>query len=189
MIAAFSTSSPQASVALIDPDGEVIAADQEWAPTGASGACLRLLAKLLGETKLDLKKIQVFAADLGPGSFTGVKVGVTLAKTLAFANSTQAAGASSFDLIAFESIVVLPSKRGEWFVRRAGQAALRSADLPSDEFIGYGPGIEPVVYPHAMRFAALVSRLKPDVPERLVPEYLIEPSISVPKQPYRTLNQ
>ncbi len=183
MIVAFSTSSPQASVALIAPDGRVVASRREHAPMQASGACFRQLQSLFEETGLSLDDATLFAADLGPGSFTGVKVAVTIAKTLAFSKGKQLAGADSFDLIAADRTVVMPSKRGEFFVRRPGVAPIRTPELPSDDYVGFGPGVEPEVFPDAARFAPLLSELRPLAPELVVPNYLIEPSISVPKNP------
>lgn len=180
MIVAFSTSSPLASVALLSLEGDVLASSEEMAPMGASGASLNLLRALLANLKVDLSAGELFVSDLGPGSFTGVKVGVTLAKTLAFARGKQTAGVSSFDLIDPVGVVVVPSKRGEWFVRRPGEAAFRSTVLPDEPYSGYGVGVEPLTYPRAERFAGLaLNRVAAEV---LTPSYLIEPSISVPKK-------
>lgn len=185
MIAGISTSSPLASVALISRDGEVLASSEELSPMRASGTSLNLLRALLDSLHASVTDIELFAADLGPGSFTGVKVGVTLAKTLAYANGKKAAGASSFDLIDPAGIVALPSKKGEWFIRRPGEAPVRSAELPAGRYSGFGPGVENPVYPHAQRFARMVASLTAVEPELLLPNYLIEPSISVPKKPFR----
>lgn len=144
-----------------------------------------MLSELLERHSLRLEEFSRFASDLGPGSFTGVKVGVTLAKTLAFAVGGKATGASSFDLIDPSRDVVFPSKRGEWFVRRPGQPPIRQPSLPEGPFVGYGEGIAEPLYPHASGFSKLLTELVPLEPERLMPEYLMEPSISVPKQPYR----
>ena len=184
MIVAFSTSSPLASVALISSDGEVLASSEEMAPRGASGASLKLLLALLASLKLDLSAAELFVSDLGPGSFTGVKVGVTIAKTLAFAHGKQTAGADCFDLVDPTGTVVVPSKRGEYFIRRLGETPIRSENLPHEPCSGYGPAIEPPNYPRADRFAVLLPRLEHVIPEALVPAYLIEPSISTPKQPF-----
>ena len=150
----------------------------------ASGASLNLLRALLSELNLELGAIELFAADLGPGSFTGVKVGVTLAKTLAFSCDRQAAGIQSFDLIDPSGVVVIPSKRGEFFVRWPRVGLERSTDLPGGAYSGYGPGVEPTTYPRAEGFARVLDRLRPMAAELLVPEYLIEPSISTPKKPF-----
>jgi len=186
VIVAFSTSSPLASVALIDADGSIIASSEDWAPMAASGACLGLLDKLMAGTGRSLSDAELFLSDLGPGSFNGVKVGVTLAKSLAFAFGKRAGGARSFDLIAKDKAVAFPSKRGEWFFRSVGREPVRLQELPCEEFIGFGPGIDPLIYPRAEKFSTLLDQIQPVAPELLVPEYLIEPSISQPKAAFRT---
>lgn len=152
----------------------------------ASGACLELLESLLARVGKSIGDAQLFLSDWGPGSFTGVKVGVTLAKTLAFANGKQTGGARSFELIAVDQTVLFPSKKGEWFIRRPGQEPVRSSELPQEHFVGFGPGIENPSYPRAEKFALLLDRIKPVAPELLLPEYLIEPAISQPKTAFRT---
>ncbi len=183
MIVAFSTSSPQTSVALIDLDGKVIAAESVEAPMRASGACLSLLTSLLTRTGKSLADATLFASDLGPGSFTGVKVGVTLAKTFAFAQGLKTIGVDCFQLIATQSTVVIPSKRGEWFVRQPGEDPIRSTELPTGPFVGYGPGLPEQKFPLAENFGKLLQELKLVSPEVFIPNYLIEPSISIPKKP------
>ncbi len=48
----------------------------------------------------DLEGIEALAVGLGPGSFTGLRVGLAAAKTLAFARRLPIAGASSLQAIA-----------------------------------------------------------------------------------------
>jgi tRNA threonylcarbamoyladenosine biosynthesis protein TsaB len=184
VIVAFSTSSPVVSVALISSDGGVIGVRQRHAPMAASGAAMNMLEELLAECGRSLDEATGFAADLGPGSFTGVRVGVTLAKTLAYAHGTPTYGLDSFDLVSSADVVVLPSKKGEFFVRQPNSVHVRTAELPSSPFVGYGHGRDENVYPSAAAFAPHVARLKSCPPEELVPAYLIEPSISTPKKPY-----
>ncbi len=180
MTVAFSTSSPFASVAVFDGDGGIVWSGSEHAPQQASGACLRLLEA----SGVDLGGVELFAADIGPGSFTGVRVGVVLAKTLAFAHCAKVAGADAFDLVAADRVVVLPSKKGEFFVRVPGESPFRTADLPED-FVGYGNGLDPARPPSAAGFGPLLANLSAEDPMTFAPAYLIEPSISIPKKPYR----
>jgi hypothetical protein len=189
VILAFSTSSPQASVALLSERGEVLASDQKHAPMQASGACFELLEALLLQSGIELNQATLVVADLGPGSFTGVKVAATIAKTLAFALDVKAAGATSFDLVSPSDTVVLPSKKGEYFIRVTGREPSRSTELPSGAFQGYGLGIETQSFPHAANFGKLLENLIPVDPEYLVPNYLIEPSISLPKHPLSPLDR
>jgi tRNA threonylcarbamoyladenosine biosynthesis protein TsaB len=180
VIVAFSTSSPLASVAVFSDDWALLGSRDEQAPRAASSVCLKLLEELLQDLDLSLESATAFGADLGPGSFTGVRVGVTLAKTLAFAQVAQCFGASSFDLISRAETVVLPSKKGEWFVRRVGEPPIKTTDMPSSSFVGFGPSVEGPVYPHASRF----EKTELIMPEKLLPAYLTEPAISQPNKPY-----
>jgi tRNA threonylcarbamoyladenosine biosynthesis protein TsaB len=181
VIVAFSTSSPVASVALIGLDGKVLGSRAMEAPMKASGACIGMLEELLETCNIRLEDATSFLADLGPGSFTGVKVAVTLAKTLAFAQGVKTSGASSFDLIDPDSVVAFPSKKGEWFLRVPGQDVSRQNEFPSVPFKGFGPGVEFAVFPDASRFALLWNKLTLVDPEHLLPNYLIEPAITQPK--------
>lgn len=148
---------------------------------------MRLLREVLEESGRSLSEATLFAADLGPGSFTGVKVAVTIAKTMAFSQGVKCIGADSFDLISPDKIVVMPSKRGEWFVRRPGEEPARFAEVPVEPIFGFGPGIEPQIFPNAKNFAAILPFLGSITPEHLIPNYLIEPSISVPRNPLSPL--
>lgn len=182
MIVAVSTSCRIASVALLDMDRLVLWSGSQEAPQAASGACLALLREGLDSVGRALKTAELFAADLGPGSFTGVRVGVTLAKTLAYLQGAQCYGATAFDLIDPSATVVLPSKRGEWFVRIPNQEPVRTQEGVDPAVAGYGPGVSTPRYPLAAGFAKLpIHRIDP---EQLVPAYLIPPSISTPKKPY-----
>lgn len=179
MIFAFSTSSPIVSVAVFSAGGDELFFGEQDSNQAASNACL----SLLGQSGFDVMSGSLFLADLGPGSFTGTRVGVSLAKTFAWAGGGQCGGASAFDLISLDQTVVFPSKRGEWFVRAVGGEVTRSETLPGSSFVGFGPSIESPTYPSARRFVSLLNRLDRIAPETLVPLYLIDPSISTPKQP------
>ena len=172
-----------ASVAVRTGDGLVLARTEE-APRAASGACLRMLDQLLSELGTGPDEVDEWIADIGPGSFIGVRVGVMLAKTLAMAHGTRVRPVTSFDLIAADSTVAFPSRKGEWFVRIPGAEPYRSSDRPSDA-VGFGPDVQAAVYPDAARAFLLLDRLPLMPPEALHAELLMEPAISQPKVPYR----
>lgn len=182
MIVAFSTSSPMASVALLADDGSVLAAESREARMNASAACLEMLAPMLDAHVHD---VSGYLADLGPGSFTGVKVGVTLAKTMAMVDGVKAGGLSAFDLVDPNGLVVIPSKKGEFFWRMPGGEVCVERSLPKERFEGFGHGVEAPCYPEARGFAGQMHRIEWHAPETLLPRYVLEPSISTPNKPYR----
>ncbi len=186
MTFAFSTSSRFVSVAIFE-SGEVIFSGELDAPRAASQACMELIQRSGISVDLGTR----FCADLGPGSFTGVRVGVMLAKTFGFCNQVLVAGSNAFDLVNAHGTVALPSKRGEWFVRLPGEPPVRQGDVPQDatgygwEPVSEGPRVQ---FPTARAFVKLVDHLEWVSPEVLMPDYLIEPSISTPNLPLSRMN-
>lgn len=80
------------------------------------------------------------AVALGPGSFTGVRVGLAAARALALAWGVSAVGYASLDLIAAQAraeegaqplAVVTTGGHGEWFVAQYDAAGHASAPLAS----------------------------------------------------------
>ena len=52
------------------------------------------------------RQIDLIAVTVGPGSFTGLRVGVTTAKTLAYATNAKTIGVNTLDVIAHQTPVV-----------------------------------------------------------------------------------
>jgi tRNA threonylcarbamoyladenosine biosynthesis protein TsaB len=74
------------------------------------------------QARVDLKDIGVVAVDLGPGLFTGLRVGVSSAKALAHALRVPMIGVPSLDLLAFAVrfcsrlvVTAIDARRGELF--------------------------------------------------------------------------
>lgn len=181
MILSISTSSPMASVALLREDGSIAASDQEEGRRNSSGAACRILVRLLEQADLKLEECTHIIADGGPGSFTGVRVGLGLAKALAYSLGVPVAVASSFDLIDPTGVVAVPKKAGEWFVRTPGKPLALATSLDGIEAVGYGQAEPTNVFPSAARAGELIPRLDWIPATEAMPIYGAEPSISVPK--------
>ena len=77
---------------------------------------------LCAQAQIELEEVSVVAVDIGPGLFTGLRVGVATAKALAFALRVPMVGLSSLDLLAFalhhtDGLIatVVDARRGEVF--------------------------------------------------------------------------
>lgn len=96
---AFDTSSPTLSVALFD--GFKIVRESE-APLFAqhSVALAPAVDRLLKESRWKAEALDFICVGLGPGSFTGLRVGVTTAKVLAFASKAKLIAIPSLEILA-----------------------------------------------------------------------------------------
>ncbi len=184
---AFSTSSPLVSVAILRAN-VVLASHQGFAPGKASDACLQYLQQLLTETGLSLQDLALFSADAGPGSFTGVKIGVTIAKTLAYSLERPCSPLSAFDLIHPHHPTAIPITKGKYLVRAARNEEpmlVLEGDDRLLQTVGYGERFPTPQYPLAENASSLYAELQRVSPMELVPYYGLEPSISYPKKPYK----
>ncbi len=107
MILSVDSSAVTASVALTDGENVI---NNEFVNAGLthSETLLPMIKRVLGDTKVsDLDAIAVTA---GPGSFTGVRIGVATVKGLAFEKNIPCIGVSTLEAIAYnfadENIIV-----------------------------------------------------------------------------------
>ncbi|MGH9198391.1 MAG: tRNA (adenosine(37)-N6)-threonylcarbamoyltransferase complex dimerization subunit type 1 TsaB, partial [Acidimicrobiia bacterium] len=112
---------PQASVALGSEQGIIASAAISTGSTTGE-FLLPAIDFLLDQAHLSMNSIAAMAVGLGPGLFTGLRIGVTTAKTLAQALAVPIVGQSSLDLLAFDGryssrliCPVLDARRGEVF--------------------------------------------------------------------------
>jgi tRNA threonylcarbamoyladenosine biosynthesis protein TsaB len=99
LILSLDTSGDICSVALSD-DARLLSALEFRHERHLSERLPAIVAFLLQDRGLRLAEVEGFGVGLGPGSFTGVRIGVTFAKTLAFAAGKPVVGVSSLDALA-----------------------------------------------------------------------------------------
>jgi len=148
-VLALDTSTAQVSVALGDR-GAVCGAVQLAGGRRHAEQLAPAIAYLCAETGIGLDQVAVVAVGIGPGLFTGLRVGVTTAKVLAQALRIPVVGVPSLDLVAYPLrhsdrtiVAVLDARRREVFTARyrpvpggvqrvAEDAVLTPADLVAE---------------------------------------------------------
>jgi tRNA threonylcarbamoyladenosine biosynthesis protein TsaB len=172
MTLALSTSTPFAAVALFD-GAQLVARNCKESRRAASSAIIEM-RELIPTTE-----ISRIVVDVGPGSFTGVRVGVTIAKMWAEIEGLPVFGVESFDLFG-SGPVAIPSKRGEVFLRNPGHSSQTIA-------VGEAETIAGVKFVNEEEMKSILTVLPLDRifesdPMVLMPSYVGEPNISVAKQ-------
>ena len=93
------TSTSCGSVGLIE-DGEVVSDHLLNIPVTHSQRLLGAIELVLSEADCPIENLDGWAISLGPGSFTGLRIGVSTVKGLAFATGKPVAGISTLDVLA-----------------------------------------------------------------------------------------
>ena len=110
------------------------------------------------QAKIDLSEISIVAVDIGPGLFTGMRVGIATAKALAHALGVPMIGVPSLDLVAFPVrftqrliAAAIDARRGELYyafyrqvpggIQRLGEHSVGSPDDLASELLAVGEDI------------------------------------------------
>lgn len=122
-ILAVDTSTEACSAALYD-DGRIFC-EKEVAPQGHTRFLLPMIERLLKIQGLSLQDLDCLAAGRGPGSFTGVRIGVSMAQGLAFGAGKPLVGISDLEVLAFtafndtasgKAVAAIDARMGEVYI-------------------------------------------------------------------------
>jgi tRNA threonylcarbamoyladenosine biosynthesis protein TsaB len=150
VILSLNTSTAQFSMALMEEDGNVAAEFSMASRSRHFRPFMPVLHDLLTLSKVGLEDIKALAVAIGPGSFTGLRVGLSVAKGFCQGLSLPLVGVSSLEALANQVpfaahpvCAILDSRKGEVFaalfrwsnalgmVRLSGDLCLKMADLAS----------------------------------------------------------
>ena len=207
MLLAFDTATPQVTVALHDGDG--IVAEYAASEAMRHGEMLAPgIAAVLDRAGAISQDITAVAVGVGPGPFTGLRVGLVTARTMALALEIPVYGVCTLDVLAAEAIddgledfvVATDARRKEVYVasyvagrRVSGPAVVKPGDVATEgPVVGRGAALYREAFP---------DRRAPDHPSAAVlcdvvvrerfelldpePLYLRRPDIMAPHQPKR----
>ena len=122
LILAIETATMAGSIALVRAD-EVIGGFKGDPGISHSNTLLADLDKLLSETNIELAQVDLFAVAAGPGSFTGLRIGIATVKALAETLDRPCAAIPTLHAVALSggpsesTVALLPAGRGEVFAQ------------------------------------------------------------------------
>lgn len=226
LVLAFDTSSPAVTVALgaveaqpkpdqelgSAPEGVRVLASRTVVAENRHGEQLApLIDSVLSEAGGTTTDLQAIAVGLGPGPFTGLRVGIVTARAMADALGIPAYGESSLHLIGIGAVGVATNARRKqvyWAVRRGAQfeagpdigtpqeAAEQFSALGVKKVVGEGVALYPDAfaafttkaeerYPSAVKLIGRVAaRVRDGEPaDDLAPMYLRRPDAQIPGKP------
>jgi tRNA threonylcarbamoyladenosine biosynthesis protein TsaB len=173
LILAFDLATSVVSTALVR-DGEPLA-ERVSKPRSV----LEDIDVLLREGGVEPAQLDALAVGTGPGSFTGVRIGLATARALAFALDLPAAGVSTLDALAAGApgtVPVIDAKRGEVFALLEGEARCSRPDE-----LDFAPGTV-LVGDGALRYRASLEEqsavIPPDESDQHVPRARFHASLA-----------
>ena len=207
MLLAFDTATPQVTVAL--HDGDAVIAEYSASESMRHGEMLAPgIADVLARAGAIGQDVTAVAVGVGPGPFTGLRVGLVTARTLGMALEIPVYGVCSLDILAAEAIdgglsdflVATDARRKEVYLaeyvdgqRVSGPEVVRPADAATESLVvGRGATLYPESFPRAAgpehpSAAVLCDVVVAERFELLDPEplYLRRPDTMEPRQPKR----
>ena len=129
ILLALDTSANFCSAALYDcGQSKILSQKSEDIGRGHAERLMGLLAEVLETANLEYKDVDRIAAVCGPGSFTGIRVGLATARGLALGLNIPVIGINALEAIAFQHnnsrniastpiVITLDAKRGEVFAQ------------------------------------------------------------------------
>ena len=194
-----------ACAAAVVRDGQVLASRIEAMSRGHQERLAPLVAEVMQEAGLAFDRLDRIGVTVGPGSFTGLRVGLAFAKGLSAALGVPVVGVGSLEALAEPHggrvFAVLDAKRGQVYLQAFADgaavsapdalpietAAARVAELAPDLMIGTGaalladmrPGVGVIEADHTDPAAvARLAAVRAPAPPR--PLYLRAPDAKLP---------
>lgn len=165
LLLAIDTSLPSGSFSVLR-NGKPIGVTGTWTTEDYSSRMFRQVQRLLDELSLDLAAFDAFAVTSGPGSFTGLRVGLAAAKGWAEAYCKPIVGVSALEAIAAQSkaitsllVPVFDARRGEVYFGVYRRSQSLGPALVTDS----GAAVSPIT-----TFLSEIRAKIPDLPFTLV---------------------
>lgn len=159
-ILALETTSERGSVAIVEGDnwatGKVRGYASHCEPGQQAERLLGMVEEVLVQAELKVQDVERIAVGVGPGSFTGARIGIAQAQGMALGLGIEGIGVSSLRILAAGlgcsdpriRVIVRDAKRMEYF------------------YGAYGPEGEEIVAPQTIPQSGMIERVKEQFAER-----------------------
>ena len=129
---ALETSNSQGGAACLFQNDQVVGAIDLGCERRSAQALIPEMKRLLRHHRIESKEVAWLGLSLGPGSFTGLRVGITLAKVFSYTTGAALVGCSTVEAVASQAhdglpledsvardmVVILDAQRRQFFVQR-----------------------------------------------------------------------
>jgi len=124
-VLAFDTASTFCSIAVCQ-NQKILAEQQKILERGHAEVLVPLIEATLSEAKLSYRELDLLAVTTGPGAFTGLRIGLATARSLALACNLPLIGITNFEALAnaipkterigCKILIVLETKRSDFYM-------------------------------------------------------------------------
>ena len=123
MILAIDTATQYAGLALYNQDG--ICAEEAWyAGQNHTIELMPRIVRMLQSANLNVPDLTALAVSLGPGSFTGLRIGLAVAKGMALPHKLAVVGVPTLEIVAYP---FQDSNLPVWAIAQAGRGRILAA--------------------------------------------------------------
>jgi tRNA threonylcarbamoyladenosine biosynthesis protein TsaB len=185
-ILAFDTAVMGCSVAVYDSSLDRSWVERLETERGQAEFLVPMIQSVMQKANVGFADLDLIAVTIGPGSFTGVRIGLATARALSLASGKPLVGISTLELLLAQSgvtgdaLVLVDTKRDDFYGQVFGSAAQEAriwqpAEVEVSEFVTVQEIPDPVV----LAKLAVTAPLQVDMPN---PIYLRDAEVSTPKR-------
>lgn len=134
-VLAFDTAMGGISVGVIATNGHIVSRQVET-QRGQAAMLIPVIQEVLDEAQIGFKDIELLVSTIGPGSFTGLRIGLTTAKVLSLSLNIPLIGLNTLEVMAHHYdtdkplLIVLETKRKDFYAQYFDIAQKRGFDTP-----------------------------------------------------------